>query len=73
MTRLLFVLLAALASVMPAATVNSQTPQFWIQIADYVTVRSAMSRARVLSEELPDLHAFRVPDGSYVIALDPTK
>lgn len=71
MTRLLFVLLAALASVMPAATVNSQTPQFWIQIADYVTVRSAMSRARVLSEELPDLHAFRVPDGSYVIALGP--
>lgn len=71
MTRLLFVLYAALAALVPAAAVNSQTPQFWIQIADYVTVRSAMVRARALSEELPDLHAFRVPDGSYVIALGP--
>ncbi len=71
MTRLLFVLFAALAALAPATAVNSQTPQFWIQIADYVTVRSAMVRAQALSEELPDLHAFRVPDGSYVIALGP--
>lgn len=71
MTRLLFVLFAALSSAVSATAANSQTPQFWIQIADYVTVRSAMVRARALSEELPDLHAFRVPDGSFVLALGP--
>lgn len=71
MTRLLFVLFAAFAAAVSATAANSQAPQFWIQIGDYVTVRSAMVRARALSEELPDLHAFRIPDGSYVIALGP--
>ena len=71
MKKLLVTILACLMTVSVSLPAVGQTQQFWIQIEAHGSVRTALSRARLLTAQFPETHAFRIPDGSYVIALGP--
>ena len=71
MKKLLVAILATLVTVSAGLPAVGQTQQFWIQIEAHGNVRAALSRARSLTARFPETHAFRIPDGSYVIALGP--
>ena len=71
MKKLLVTILVSLAGVAAGPSAVAQTQQFWIQIEAHEDVRTALSQARALTARFPETHAFRIPDGSYVIALGP--
>lgn len=72
MKKLLVTILACLTTMSANLPAVGQTQQqFWIQIEAHGSVRAALSRARSLTAQFPETHAFRIPDGSYVIALGP--
>ena len=71
MKKLLVTILVCLAAASAGPPVLAQTQQYWIQIEAHGDVRSALSRARSLTAQFAETHAFRIPNGSYVIALGP--
>ena len=71
MKKLLVIILVSLSTVSAGPSAVAQIQQFWIQIEAHGDVRTALSRARALTARFPETHAFRIPDGSYVIALGP--
>ena len=71
MKKLFVTILVCLAAASVSSSVAAQTQQFWIQIEAHGDVRSALSRARSLTAQFAETHAFRIPNGSYVIALGP--
>lgn len=71
MKKLLVIILVSLSTVSAGPSAVAQIQQFWIQIEAHGDVRTALSRARALTARFPETHAFRIPNGSYVIALGP--